>query len=264
MGFFAIRFSRRKKRLLTLTQTILCLMFISPALGTSKNLKDSLMVKRRDELDAQDKWNVEALYADRTQWDAEYARVKGDDPALRWPGIASYKGRLSDPNVTLSLFNLYFDLDRKLSKLYSYAHLKHDEDLGNDLSKKDYGIIVSLCHDFQRECSWIEPELLALSDEEFSRLESNPSLNPYRFYLERVHRMKPHTMKAEQEELMALSGNALSASSRAFSVLNNADLVFPPAIDQDGKEQMLTHGSYLSFMRSKDRSLRKSAFQNLH
>jgi oligoendopeptidase F len=63
---------------------------------------------------------------------------------------------------------------------------------------------------------------------------------------------------------MALSGKALDASARAFGALNNADLVFPPAVDAKGVEHPLTNGSYLSYMRSTDRELRKSAFQNLH
>ncbi len=73
--------------------------------------------------------------------------------------------------------------------------------------------------------------------------------------------MRPHTFAPEQEELMALSGKALDASYRAFGALNNADLTFQPAIDSKGKEHPLTNGTYLSYLRSPDRELRKSRFR---
>lgn len=63
---------------------------------------------------------------------------------------------------------------------------------------------------------------------------------------------------------MALSGKALDASQRAFGALNNADLLFQPAIDSKGGGFPLSNGTYLSYLRSPDRVLRKSAFENLH
>ena len=222
------------------------------------------MTKLRSELKNQDKWNVEALYPDPKAWTSEFDELKGRETAPRWPDLASYKGRLSDPGSVASLFDLYFNLDRRLSKLHTYAHLRMDEDLGNDLSKRDYGLILSLFHDFQHECSWIEPELLTLNEADFRRLISHASLSPYSFFLEKISRMRPHTLSGELEGLMALSGKALDSSSRAFGALNNADLTFQSAVDGKGASHPLTNGSYLSYMRSPDRDLRKSAFQNLH
>jgi oligoendopeptidase F len=76
--------------------------------------------------------------------------------------------------------------------------------------------------------------------------------------------MRPHTLPFEQEELMALSGKALDASYKAFGALNNADLSFKPAIDSKGEEHPLSNGTYLSLLRSPDRNLRRTAYENLH
>ena len=226
--------------------------------------KERSMPKTRSELKEQEKWNVEALYPDLEAWTREFSTLKGGDSAPRWPQIISYKGRLSEPSAAASFFELYFGLDRRLTKLHTYAHLRMDEDLGNDLSKKKYGLISSLFHDFQQEFSWVEPELLGLTEDDFQRLTGHNALNPYRFFLEKIGRMRPHTLTAPLEEMLALSGKALDTSYRAFGALNNADMTFQPAIDAEGKQHPLTNGSYLAYMRCADRHLRKSAFENLH
>lgn len=218
----------------------------------------------RSELPPQEKWNVEALYPDPVAWNLEFERMKGKEGKFRWPELASFKGKLKNPEEAASLFSMYFDLDRKLSKLYTYAHLRHDEDLGDDLSKTGFGLISSLNHDFQVECAWIEPELLTLNELDFHHLLDNASLHPYRFFLEKIGRMRPHTLSPELEQMMALSGKALDTPYLAFAALNNADMTFAPAVDSKGKEHPLTTGSYLSFLRGKDRTLRRSAFENLH
>ena len=112
-------------------------------------------------------------------------------------------------------------------KLYTYAHLRHDEDVANDVCKKAYTRISSLLFDFRQETSWIEPEILALSKEKLSEYLNAPLLKEYRVYLEKIVRLKPHTLSAEKEELLALAGNALETPSRVFGSFNNADLKFP-------------------------------------
>ena len=221
-------------------------------------------VKSREDLKKQDKWNVEALYSDPQAWSREFAELRGGGSAPRWPQMNAYKGKLSDPDAAASFFELYFGLDRRLTKLYTYAHLRMDEDLGNDASKRDYGLISSLFHDFQQECSWVEPELLSLEEKDFKQLINTQALHPYQFFLSKMGRMRPHTLSAPLEEMLALSGKALDTSYRTFGALNNADLTFQPAIDSHGKTYPLTNGTYLSYMRSPDRNLRKSAFEHLH
>jgi oligoendopeptidase F len=270
MSFFATKFSRILSGLL-----IGCLIpaAMTPGLfyGESVNLlkpksleKDKSMLKNRNEVPLENRWNVEALYQSDQVWSEELNQVKGQEKGPRWPLMKQFQGRLSDPVSVSSLFESYLNLQRKLEKLHTYAHLRLDEDLGNDHFKSHYGLISSLIHDFQLETSWIEPEFMSLNESEFQKLVSHSMLQPYRFYLEKLGRMRPHTLPQELEELMALSGKALDTAYRAFGALNNADLTFAPAVDSNGKEHPLSNGTYLSYLRSPDRNLRKTAFVNLH
>ena len=49
-----------------------------------------------------------------------------------------------------------------------------------------------------------------------------------------------------------------------YSMLNDADLKFPDAVDKDGNKHPVTHGTFIPLMQSYDRRLRKSAFDSLY
>lgn len=264
--FFANEFSKQVAGLLILSVPAMAMSFAQSdkSLKINKLHKEAVMSKQREEVPENDRWNVGALYADPTSWTKDFLDVRGEEKGPHWPQMKTYQGRLKDPLVAASFFEFYFGLDRKLAKLHTYAHLRMDEDLGNDTFKHDYGKISSLLHAFQLESAWIEPEILGLTDEEYRTLIRHPSLKSTQFYLEKVGRMRPHTLPSELEELVALSGKALDTASRAFGALNNADLVFQNAVDAKGGEHPLSNGSYLMYLRSSDRALRKSAFLNLH
>jgi oligoendopeptidase F len=221
------------------------------------------MPATRNEVPTQDKWNVEALYPNPDSWKMEFIKT-GQEKSPRWPELVAFKGKLGDPKAVASLFDSYLNIQRKLEKLHTYAHLRLDEDLGNDAFKSDYGMISSLIHEFSHETSWIEPEFLSLDEKQFQKVINDPSLTAYKFHLEKIGRMRPHTLSPEQESLMALSGKALDASYKAFGALNNADMTFKNAVDSEGKEHPLSNGTYLSYLRNPDRKLRETAFKNLH
>ncbi len=261
MVFFATKFSKSTAGLL-IAPVFFLAANAAPTINTLE--KDPSMTKSRNEIPEQDQWNVAALYPSFAAWEQELQAIQGQQKELHWPELAEFKGHLSNPVQLAEMLNKLFTLDRELSELYTYAHLKLDEDVGNDVNKHYFGLISQLMHHFQLESSWIEPELLSLSDTENQKLLQNSSLKPFQFYLEKVSRRKAHTLPPEQEKILALSSKALDTSYRAFGALNNADLTFKPAIDEKGKEHALSNGSYLMYVRSPDRNLRKTAFLHLH
>ncbi len=263
MRLFAIRFSTILSGLL-----ILALPSDGECMNSLKtsNLKSEnrTLPKARKEVPLESCWNVEALYLSPDAWKEELSQAQGSGKAPKWPHLSTYRGRLHEPKAVAQLFDSYLSLQRQLEKLHTYAHLRLDEDLGNDTFKSDFGLISTLIHEFSLETSWIEPEFLSLNEERFRQLTADAALEPYRFHLEKIGRMRPHTLSPEQEELIALSGKALDTSYRAFGALNNADLTFTPAVDAKGQEHPLSNGTFLSYLRSPDRALRKSAYENLH
>ena len=210
----------------------------------------------RAEISEQDKWDVGAFYPSLDEW-------KKDFTSIRFSELGTFQGRLHEgPSVIRALLESALGLERHLSKLHTYAHLRHDEDVANDLYKEAYHRAMGVLQEFRQKSAWIEPELMKIS--QLKDFLSDPCLKPYKFYLERILRLKPHTLDAEKEELLASASLALDASERAFGAFNNADLRFPPVVDSQGKSHPLTQGKYQVYLRSPDRELRKNTLLTLH
>lgn len=221
------------------------------------------MVAERSETALEDCWNVEALFSNIAAWQFTFDQANADTKP-RWPQLAELRGQLNEPELAEAALRLFFATDRLLSLLYTYAHLRHDENITDDDHKAAFQRISALMNDFNEETSWIEPELLALSQEELNDLLKAPILQEYRFHLEKIIRVKKYTLTFEKEELLAQSGKALQATHKAFSAINDADFKFGTVLDQKGQAQELTHALYGTYIRSHDRELRKNAFLSLH
>ncbi len=218
------------------------------------------MIPDRADIPKVHRWNVEAMYSTTEEWYENFEKYKS---SLKLSRLLSYKGKLSDPvSLEKALFH-YFDIDEELTKLYTYAHLKHDEDTGEEEHKKNWMQAISSVTQFQTDISWLMPEILNISDNSFNRLLTTDSLKLYHFYLQQIHRMKEHTLSEREEKLLALSAKPLEAASRAFRAFNNADMKFEDILDGQGNSHPLSHGLFQIYMKSKDRVLRKNAFQGL-
>lgn len=222
--------------------------------------QEDVMPPLRSQVPAKDKWNVEDLYTSPSDWLKDFSQVKGVESSPRWPELAAFKGKINDPKSLSEFLGIYLALNRKLEKLSVYAHLRFDEDQDNDQFKTNDGLIKGTYQDFAFETSWFEPEVLELSPD----VLKDPKLASYQFYFDQLLRARPHTLTPDKEALLALSGKAMSTSSRAFSALTNSDMAFKPAVDSQGNEHPLSNGSYGSFIQSPDRNLRKTAVLNLH
>ena len=129
-------------------------------------------MKERIEIPSEDQWNVGALYPSFQAWEKELSAVCESSGLLR-TGL-SYKniaGRLKESEGTCKeALDFSLALSRKLEKLYTYAHLRHDEEITQDAHKAAFQRISSLLYDFQQECAWIEPEILELPSEVIQKL----------------------------------------------------------------------------------------------
>ncbi|WP_420422678.1 oligoendopeptidase F [Simkania sp.] len=132
------------------------------------------------------------------------------------------------------------------------------------MHKNAYDRISLLYYEYDNETSWIQPELLQLDDVTFQTYLKAPELKDYQVYLNKVYALKPHTLSSDKEALLSLAGKALQTPQKAFSLLNDADLKFPQIETETGEKKDLSYGSCLLYMQSKDRTLRKNAFVELH
>ncbi len=205
--------------------------------------------KVRGEIPVSDQWNIEALYPSFEAWKADFESTRGAHTSPHWPELQQGRGRLKENiEILKGALDTSFDLSRKLDKLYTYAHLRHDEEITIDRYKEAFQRISALLYDFQQECAWIEPEILELPNECVEQYLRSPILAEYRYHLEKIFRMRPHTLTADKEELLAMAGKTMQTAPKAFSALNNADLKLGKVCDQTGRELELTHALYQLYL----------------
>lgn len=76
--------------------------------------------------------------------------------------------------------------------MYAYARLQQDTDNGNQQFQALAGEAEALVAAFSNAVSFIEPEILTLSQEKLSELLTDADFKEYHFYLENLLRLSKH------------------------------------------------------------------------
>lgn len=217
--------------------------------------------KTRSEIDKNYQWDLSTIYGSIDEWNKEYISTKD-----KLPSLTKYKGSLlKDANTLLEFLNLDTEINRKLDKLFSYAHLLNDEDTTNTKNQELFGKIVNLNNEYSKITTFVKPELLKSNYEQIKAFYKDlPELKEYEVLLEEIYRYKEHTLDEREERIVAELNKSLSSPSEIFEKLTDADMKFPDIVDEKGNSVEFTESNYSIFIRSKDRRVRKDAFNILH
>ena len=213
-------------------------------------------VKLRSEIEARWQWKLEDLYPTLEAWEADFQKVKASVSSFE-----SYKGHVAgDP---AKVIKAYFETHLTLERLYAFAHMHRDEDNANTTFQALTDRAETLSVEAEAAASFLEPELLAMEEAVLLRLMKDPALADFDVYLRTLLRNKPHTLPAEQEKLLAMTGEMGAAPQNIFSMLTKVDMKFPFIRNEKDEEVPLTEAAYGTFIRSADRRVRKDAFTAL-
>lgn len=153
----------------------------------------------------------------------------------------------------------------KAEKAFVYSRMKRDED--NSLGKYQ-GMCdrsMSAIAKISAGISFFVPEILETEkDIILDYMKKNENLRIYEFMFHEIYRRKEHILGEKEEALLAAFSEVNSATGDIFTILNNADMKFGSIIDEKGEEVELTHGNYISFMQSKERNVRTSAYEKMY
>ncbi|WP_182870827.1 oligoendopeptidase F [Stieleria mannarensis] len=214
----------------------------------------------RSEVPASDCWDLASLFASDSDWETAFAELDSQLGTYE-----TYRGRLGESAATL-LEVLHFDSDfsRRAERVAIYSFLKTTEDQGNSDYQGMKSRFQNLAVRANQAASFMSPELLAIDPEKMDALVADPLLQPYKLQLERLLRQRPHTLSDKEERLLAMQGEMASAAGNAFRQLNDVDLRFGSVEDADGNEQELSHASFIQFLNSPARKIRRNAFHQYY
>ena len=219
------------------------------------------MVKQRNEIDEKYQWDLSTIFATDQAWEEEATAL-----AAAIKDAAHFAGSLlSSPANLLETTEVYLDLSRRLEKVYVYAHMKNDQDTRVAKYQEFQSKAMSLYSLLGETFAFYEPEFMEITEEQYANfLKEVPALEAYAHYFDKLLKTKEHVLSQKEEELLAGAGEIFAAAGETFEILDNADIVFPMVKDDQGQEVQLTHGNYISLVESKDRQVRKEAYQALY
>ncbi len=213
-------------------------------------------IPERKDIPDDHKWDLTSLFASDEDWEKWVTEVEG-----QIDNYADYKGRLKDSaDVLKAALDFHLSLRRKLERIYTYAHLKSDEDKSNQFYLGLHQRAVSLHARALESASYMIPEIQAIPDDQMHSFLGHESLAEYKFHLEKILRYKPYTRSETVDHVLAMSQEMAQAPSQVFGQLDNVDLNFGHLENEDGKKIELSHGNFSTFLISPDRDLRKKAF----
>ncbi len=217
----------------------------------------SMEILTRDKVREQNTWDLDGLYASSQAWEAELSSL-----GSQLQDYAAFKGTLGESVASLKAC-LEFDMNfsRILDKVYTFAHLRSDEDKTDSLQQANFEKSMTLLTGYQQARSFILSEIMAIPEDTIAGYLADPELKFYRLSLERQLRYRAHTLSTKEEALLAAASEMGRTPGNTFSMLDNADLTFGTIQDEDGSDITLTHGNFISLLQRQDRSIRKQAFQ---
>ena len=219
------------------------------------------MVLQRNEIDEKDTWDLSTIFETDQKWEEELTLLTEDTKQA-----ASLEGHLlNSAESLLDITERYLELSRRLEKLYVYAHMKNDQDTRVAKYQEYYAKAMALYSQLDQVFSFYEPEFMAITEEQYQNfLAEEPKLQLYKHFFDKLLQNKDHVLSQREEELLAGAGEIFGAASETFAILDNADIVFPFVKDEDGNEVQLSHGVYMRLVESKNREVRRGAYEALY
>lgn len=217
--------------------------------------------KLRCEIEDKYKWDLTKIYKDEKEWQKDFDDVK--EKILK---VLEYKDSfLSNGKKLYEYLKYDEEVSRKLEKIYYYAHLNYDADTLDEKYKVMTNKVSDLFTKYNELSSFVVPEILKLDEEKLNTFyKEEEKLEDYRFSIENIYRFKNHTLDEEKEKMLSNLSKCLSNPEETYEALTDSDFEYDYITDEKGNKVKFNESNYSLFIKSKDRSVRKKAFEMLH
>ena len=231
-----------------------------PLAHHSENTGTARSVPLRTEVRPEDTWDLTPLYASDHAWEEDFQTLQST-----YPKIADFRGKAGESAKTL-LAVLEFEktVEMRIEQLNQYAALRVTEDSSNPVALTREARLESLLVRVGEAFSFVSPEIQAIPDTVFETFLQDALLADWTIPLKKLRRLKPHTLSASEERLLALGSSVVRGHGETFSQLTNVDMKFGTVKDSSGADRELTQSSFSSFLQQRDPAVRREAFHKFY
>ena len=215
----------------------------------------------RDTIDAKYKWDLTQIFKSTEEFEECYKKAE--------TLIEDFKKNENIMGENAKNFyetiNNYYEITRTLDKLYVYTNLLSDTDTSNNTYQSLKIKVSNLLDKWSKASFFVTPTILKKNEQEIEKYYiEEPKLKDYEIILKREFRYKEHTLSDEEEKLLSNLTKMLNNNYQTYELLKDSDLTFGTILDEAQKEVVLTESNYSIYIESKDRRVRKDAFQTLY
>lgn len=219
-----------------------------------------MALKNRREMDPKFQWKLSDIFETQAAWEQAFQNAK---KAVDTLGALEGTLKQSPQQLKAGLDQIYA-ATRQVELVYLYANLFKSGDNGDPEAQRLEGRAMSLYVALSTALSFVDPEILSIPKAELDAWLQLPELQEYRHILEDTDRMRPYSLPKEQEKMLAQLADAAGAPDEVFTMLESVDMTFPDITGEDGKPASLSHGTYGLYRDSRNRAVRKEAFETYH
>ena len=219
-----------------------------------------MALKNRREMDPKFQWKLSDIFETQAAWEQAFQNAK---KAVDTLGALEGTLKQSPQQLKAGLDQIYA-ATQQVELVYLYANLFKSGDNGDPEAQRLEGRAMSLYVALSTALSFVDPEILSIPKAELDAWLRLPELQEYRHILEDTDRMRPYSLPKEQEKMLAQLADAAGAPDEAFTMLESVDMTFPDITGEDGKPASLSHGTYGLYRDSRNRAVRKEAFETYH
>jgi oligoendopeptidase F len=201
-----------------------------------------------------DRWNLADLYPSVASWNADATKLEG-----QMTEFARCKGHLADSAARLrTCLDLQADMSKRYLRMvvFSTQQLAEDTGAAASLELVQKGRVIGT--GLNEANAFVSPEILRIGKEKVARfIAQDPGLKMYRFPLDQILRLAPHTLNDEGEALVARFGLMNDTGGSAYNILTNADIPWPTIKLSTGEEVRLDAAAYTKYREAPNRDDRK-------
>ena len=216
---------------------------------------------KRSEVKEEYTWDLSAMFASKEAWEEQLSACRTLTGELE-----AFEGKVTaSAENLLAVLEKSADAEQKLELAFSYAERLFDQDQKNTAHQAMSQRMYTLYTDYSSRTAFIVPEILAADTDLLEQyIKKKPALALYRGQIQEIQRRKAHSLSSEMEKLVAMTGEMAQVPDQVFSIISNADMVYPQITDENGETVRLSHGNFVPLEESADRRVRKDAFENFY
>lgn len=216
---------------------------------------------KRSEVKEEYTWDLSAMFASKEAWEEQLSACRTLTGELE-----AFEGKVTaSAENLLAVLEKSADAEQKLELAFSYAERLFDQDQKNTAHQAMSQRMYTLYTDYSSRTAFIVPEILAADTDLLEQyIKEKPALALYRGQIQEIQRRKAHSLSSEMEKLVAMTGEMAQVPDQVFSIISNADMVYPQITDENGDTVRLSHGNFVPLEESADRRVRKDAFENFY